>query len=515
MNKGPKKQSNMPFIFRSMGSRAEFARCSVRTLSFASVRSVLSCAVVLTAFLSFVSCQKDRSSFEELFTLRIAPTITRVTGTNFDAGDQIGLSIRMEDGSDYLSNCAMSYDGSLFSAQDVIWYNDLNECSTLRAYYPYDAAGEPERFAVASDQSGEGFAASDLLASVREEVTPSTSPVDMLFVHLMTKVRIELENQTEGAVTGLQIAGAHLEAETDFTIPAVTVDEAVDTEAVTPKTLTEGTLYEAILVPQTVALTLTVATDDGKEHSRTLASTELLAGRYYTMKLTLTPIELAATLSGEITDWVSGGEIGEAANEEENEEDEDANTTEEVLIYEGEEYAISTLADGRCWMTENLRYNPVAEATLSTGSEGVYYPGENLTDAASVATYGLLYTPAAALGETLTADNVAALEGTQGICPAGWHVPTKAEFETLKASYETFPSEIMPAVGYYWHGTKMEWTESTGKSYLLTSTPVSSTSADKYEVFTGEWVTSTYYGTTFMQKTAPSAFPLRCIKDVE
>ena len=43
----------------------------------------------------------------------------------------------------------MTYDGSAFTASGLLWYNDLNETSTLTAYFPYSASGVPDEFSVA------------------------------------------------------------------------------------------------------------------------------------------------------------------------------------------------------------------------------------------------------------------------------------------------------------------------------------------------------------------------------
>lgn len=117
--------------------------------------------------------------------VKIAPTIqTRVTGLHFDTGDRIGLSIAK--GSEtYAQNVPMTYDGTAFTAADLLWYNDSNEKSTLTAYHPYSEQGMPAEFSVVTDQTS-GGASSDLLVAVKKEVTPSSVPVGMLFYHVMS-----------------------------------------------------------------------------------------------------------------------------------------------------------------------------------------------------------------------------------------------------------------------------------------------------------------------------------------
>lgn len=95
-------------------------------------------------------------------------TQTRVTGLHFDTGDRIGLSIAK--GSEtYVQNVLMTYDGTAFTAADLLWYNDSNEKSTLTAYHPYSEQGMPAEFSVATDQTS-GGASSDLLVAVKKRL---------------------------------------------------------------------------------------------------------------------------------------------------------------------------------------------------------------------------------------------------------------------------------------------------------------------------------------------------------
>ena len=128
--------------------------------------------------------------------VKITPTIkTRVTGLHFDTGDQIGLTILR--GTDpYFTNQLMTYEGSAFSGSGLLWYNDLNETSTLTAYYPYSSAGVPAEFSVAPDQRG-GCASSDLLGAVKRNVTPGSAPVGMVFYHLMSQLTIIITNNSD------------------------------------------------------------------------------------------------------------------------------------------------------------------------------------------------------------------------------------------------------------------------------------------------------------------------------
>ena len=109
------------------------------------------------------------------------------------------------------------------------------------------------------------------------------------------------------------------------------------------------------------------------------------------------------------------------------------------LEYGGEVYRVAKMADGKVWMTENLRYIPegyVPCSDLNNVTGGVYMPvilnedGSAATfgTAADAAKQGYLYQSEVALGlkvgDLQTVEQAAALEGARGICPEGWHIPT-------------------------------------------------------------------------------------------
>ena len=89
------------------------------------------------------------------------------------------------------------------------------------------------------------------------------------------------------------------------------------------------------------------------------------------------------------------------------------------------------------WMAENLAYLPsvVSPGTGSNTTSYYYvygYDGTNVTDAKATSnytTYGVLYNwPAAMAG---SASSNANPSGVQGVCPAGWHLPSDAEWTEL------------------------------------------------------------------------------------
>jgi len=103
-----------------------------------------------------------------------------------------------------------------------------------------------------------------------------------------------------------------------------------------------------------------------------------------------------------------------------------------VTDYDGNVYKTIKIGE-QCWMRENLRTTHYANgASISLGSDTStsvayrYYPNNS---SYNVSTYGYLYNWKAVM-RNATSSN-ANPSGIQGVCPAGWHVPSHAEWTQL------------------------------------------------------------------------------------
>lgn len=154
------------------------------------------------------------------------------------------------------------------------------------------------------------------------------------------------------------------------------------------------------------------------------------------MNARVLPDDIIVTLSGKIESWTDEGEIG-ADNEVPFEEHLDEN----YFLYDGVKYNTVTLANGTTWMVEPLAYLPkgYTPSTDPTTDSHIWYPYE-IVDGATVATteasaikeLGYLYDLQVALGgKEITESNLNSFEGVQGICPKGWHIPTRLEYFNL------------------------------------------------------------------------------------
>jgi len=92
-----------------------------------------------------------------------------------------------------------------------------------------------------------------------------------------------------------------------------------------------------------------------------------------------------------------------------------------ILDADGNLYDVVTIG-GRCWMVQNMsKHSGIAEKTADTAWAGSFAPSWCNYDNSALngAAYGKLY-------------NWYAIEGG-AICPDGWHVPTKEEWDALIA----------------------------------------------------------------------------------
>ncbi|WP_455612691.1 fimbrillin family protein [Bacteroides congonensis] len=439
------------------------------------------------------SCQQEENETTTIDTngrITIAPIITRATEVDFEDTDQIGVTITQSNDFVYASNKLMTYNNGVFTG-DLLWYPEGNDKSQIVAYYPYDAAGAPTSFTVKADQTDQatGYGASDLIAASKSDVLPSTNAVVMNFKHILTKLVINVENDTQSDISSVVLKGSVPTATLDLPALSVTADESATATNITAQVVKANETYRAIVIPQTVAFTLEVTTADGKTLSQRLTSTTLAQGGQYSVNVRVLPDDIIVTLSGKIESWTDEGEIG-ADNEVPFEEHLDEN----YFLYDGVKYNIVTLANGTTWMAEPLAYLPkgYTPSTDPTSDSHIWYPYEIVdgttvatTEASAIKELGYLYDLQAALGgKEITESNLNSFEGAQGICPKGWHIPTRLEYFNLVGKSTNDADGKVPADGdkalFYdaaYDGGKIASLNEAGFNYQFSGVRMASTFA--------------------------------------
>ena len=389
------------------------------------------------AVLALVACNKnpetDRTPVDfSQYKVRVEPVITRVTETNFENGDAIGVSI-VRKGGDFAVNTPFTYDGTAF-AGGLNWYEDGEEACTLKAYYPYqEGEALPTRFTVQQDQT-QGTAASDFVSAVKENVLPSANAVSVVFKHQLSRLVATVKNTAGADIESIVFEEFVPVADIAADLTAKVADGAKWQPL---KPFFKDDTYYLIVPAQTVKPVVKV-TVGGKELSQKLAEANLEPGKQYSLSIVVNKEEIKVVLAGEIENWNDGGELYGDFRE---------NLEEGYFTYAGVKYNAVKMKDGKWWMAQNLAYLPegcTPATDLGAVTAGVFAPLkvkadqsglEFTTDEAVVAANGYLYQAEVALGlkvgDLRTVAEAEALEGAQGICPTGWHVPTADDITGL------------------------------------------------------------------------------------
>ena len=145
---------------------------------------------------------------------------------------------------------------------------------------------------------------------------------------------------------------------------------------------------------------------------------------------------------------------------------------------DGQTYKTVTIGT-QTWMAQNLNYAytdvPYKRGGFTSDSTSWCYND----DASNCSKYGRLYTWAAAMDSvgTLSTNGKGCGYGTtcsptypvRGICPEGWHLPTKAEFETLITAVggQSTASKVLKSTsGWRWNNSSVNGSDAFAFSAL-------------------------------------------------
>ena len=220
-----------------------------------------------------------------------------------------------------------------------------------------------------------------------------------------------------------------------------------------------------------------------------------------------------------------------------------------VKDHQGNEYNTVKIGD-QCWTRENMRCTTSPSGKIFNNATTdvsrltpMYY--NNTASAIAIKERGLLYNWAAALDTVFTASTDASFTNRRGICPEGWHLPSRAEWQTLidyTGTVECYTcggdaSAIAKSLAYngYWAnsngvchiGNNLSSNNNTGFSAIPTgfgnlSSPFVDTLRTRFWSSTGN-NTSTSFGMTVNYNMANVSvtsgydqnfgFAVRCLKD--
>ena len=242
------------------------------------------------AVLAFVGCTQDYDEIlqpivpENTFEINLEGTIsqeyvTRVNNGGFCSGDQIGLygvnytndnatQGTLINSGNQVDNARYTYDenSGKWTSSGSIYYKDANTNIDLFAYYPYASPSSVTEYAfeVAQDQSGngvtDGYAMSDFLWAMAENVKPSENAVKLRFTHRLSCAYVMLaegsgfaEGEFEQLNKTVLVMNTTRTANINLATGVATATGKAASEGIVMMNENEG--FRAIVVPQTVKAT--------------------------------------------------------------------------------------------------------------------------------------------------------------------------------------------------------------------------------------------------------------------
>ena len=223
--------------------------------------------------------------------------MSRATVDNaWDGNETIALQVQ---GNDHIYTYTVNQSGLMASENPYYWTS--HDPITVSAWYPY---GETmTAVVVKEDQSSpENFAASDFVSAERQTVN-FNSPV-LKFTHRTARVTMKLKAGSGVA----DVAGA--------IVNLLNLSTENGNPAIIRTCNTEGSTYDALLAPQTVAADMPlirIELNDNVHTARLPKQTTLNGGYVYTYNVTVTDKGLKVE-EGSIQGWEDGGgETGTAS----------------------------------------------------------------------------------------------------------------------------------------------------------------------------------------------------------
>ena len=273
----------------------------------------------------------------------LAPGVkTKVSNNAFEASDMIGLYVTdyvdattpmpLQISGNRANNLAVTFDGAVWTpSQTIYWGADMSD---VYAYYPYFEQvqdTESQFFAVATDQTGEGYEASDFLWAKAEGVKQSDGAVNLQMSHLMSKLTVKIVAGEDYVGSLPDDASVLLHstvtgARVDLSKGSVSKDPYSGAKSIKMKKLgirtyegVQAVVYEAIVVPQMLENSVPLLEINSKSVSYLLEDPfNFRPGVAYTYTATLntSTTSIKVDIGCELEDWNSTGGGGSGEGEE-------------------------------------------------------------------------------------------------------------------------------------------------------------------------------------------------------
>lgn len=260
----------------------------------AAILCIINCALCI-----IIGCTSDEQSTGNGNGEPIVFTATGIVNTpsrSTTDGDWQGVSgVAVQIGGDVkeytLSSLSTDYKTATLAAPDgtTPFYWDTNE-KTVTAWYPYSEE-YPSSLSVKADQSGNGYANSDMLKATKDITINDNS---LVFAHQVAKIVINVDISSLPSTAKLNGA----------TLSDINGVEDRATEIAMHQSTTT-TVYEALVVPQsTTTPTITLSTENLGTYVYTFDKVDWKAANTYTYTLSIESLRLVLT-GTKFSPWIS------------------------------------------------------------------------------------------------------------------------------------------------------------------------------------------------------------------
>ncbi len=259
--------------------------------------------------LATIGCTQDAdvtSSSNNAVTITSNIT-TRVIDSQWESSDDIGVYMSSSDFGDEGSNVlyTTTSGNGVFSSNTPLYYPQSGVVSIF-AYYPYVSDVDITAYSVDSNNQQV-----DLLSAVQSNITSSSSVVELTFEHLLSKISLTIkagEGLTEADLSNLEVKISNISTTATFDITSNSANNLGAANNLSLTTATDGTSFEAIVIPQTLDnATFDFTTENHGFFSATISTTAFVSNSEYSYTATLNRDGVELT-EANIDTWVENTE---------------------------------------------------------------------------------------------------------------------------------------------------------------------------------------------------------------
>lgn len=244
---------------------------------------------------------------------------TRATDTAFENGDAISVFGYKSNSNDYaswqtwLTNGKFTKGGNGFSSDQPYYWYEGEDKGHIVGLYPYNANYTAENFIgngitfnVKLDQSTHaGYTASDLMFAVANDVTPSTEKVVLEFKHLLSKLVVDIDNQTARTIKEVYVSNVYGGA--TYTIVGGYTNGNIETiKAGKLANASSGYTdsYVLIVPPHEGIPSIAITTTDDKQYTFSVnEAINFNPSKVRHLKVTITEESISTEIDATIRDW--------------------------------------------------------------------------------------------------------------------------------------------------------------------------------------------------------------------